>query len=320
MPNEQIENTRTIYTQLCESYRAIDDFRTKLLAALPLASGTGIFLLIGKPEERIPAGSLMPIGVFGFLAALGLYIFEIYAIRKCTHLIVLGAFLEKQLSIEGQFQNRPSGLEHFPLLPKGIAPLTSEPFASGIIYPAVLAAWAFVGLYKPNACSATGLVVGTALFVAGFLISLGYSRWLQEKDAPRKTSQLTDTAGLTLLACRMGEAEKSGKTEFFEALLADKLTFRRASGAIVGKETFLTGLRNPANTYETLEPEDIAVRVYEDIAVVTLLVQAKGMREGEAFDGVFRNILIFLHEPDKAPQWQLHSWFNVRVPSVAALS
>src|SRR5262249_39378294 len=155
----------------------------------------------------------------------------------------------------------PSGLEHFRPLPKGIAPLISEPFASGIIYPAVLAAWAFVGFYKPNACSATGLVVGTALFVAGFLISLGYSRWLQEKDAPRKNSRLTDTAGLTLLACRMGEAEKSGKTEIFEALLADKLTFRRASGAIVDKETFLNGLRNPANTYETLEPKDIAVRV-----------------------------------------------------------
>jgi len=101
MPNESLDSTkvaniRTVYDQLCESYRAIDDFRTKLLAALPLASGAGIFLLIRKPGEGIPTELLMPIGVFGFLTALGLYIFEIYGIRKCTHLIVVGGYLEEQ--------------------------------------------------------------------------------------------------------------------------------------------------------------------------------------------------------------------------------
>lgn len=181
----EAENTRTVYTQLCESYRAIDDFRTKLLAALPLASGTGIFLLIGKPDERIQDGSLMPVGVFGFLAALGLYIFEIYRTRKCTHLILLEEFLEKELGIEGQFKHRPTGLEDFRLIPKSIAPLISEPFASGIIYPAVLAAWAFVALYNPHASLATGLVAGT-LFVAGFFISLRYSWWLKDEDTKKR--------------------------------------------------------------------------------------------------------------------------------------
>ena len=72
-------------------------------------------------------------------------------------------------------------------------------------------------------------------------------------------------------------------------------------------------LRKRANTYETLESTDIVVQVYEGVAIVTLLVHAKGMREGKACDGVFRNIQIFMQAPDKAPQWQLHSWFKVRV-------
>jgi Domain of unknown function (DUF4440) len=116
------------------------------------------------------------------------------------------------------------------------------------------------------------------------------------------------------LALQMGEAEKNRNQEFFNALLSDKLTFRRVTGAVVDKETFLSGLRNPANTYETLEQRDVDARVYEDVGVVTLLVQAKGMREGKPFDGVFRNIRIFVHERDKESQWQLHSWFNVRIP------
>ena len=305
------ENIRTVYNQLCESYRAIDDFRLKLLAALPLASGTGIFLLIGKADEKIQSGFLLPIGLFGFVASLGLFIFEIYGIRKCTHLIVLGTFLEKELGIEGQFKHRPCGVEHFRFIPAGIAPLISEPFASGIIYPAVLGAWTFVASY--NAGAAVAGILATMVFAAGFLVALNFNRWLGKEDAPNKESELEDLATLEDLTRCMGEAEKNRNDKFFEALLARDLTFRRANGAIVDTETFLAGLRNPANTYETLEPSDIAVQRYEGLGVVTLLVQTRRTREGKPYDDVFRNVRIFLQEPDNDPPWQLHSWFNVRV-------
>jgi len=310
--DSRAENLRGVYDQLCEGYRAIDDLRLKLLAALPLASGTGIFLLIGKPDDKIQSGFLLPIGLFGFLASLGLFIFEIYGIRRCTHLIVLGAFLEKELGIEGQFKHRPCGVEHFRLVPAGIAPLISEPFASGIIYPGVLGAWAFIASY--NAGATVAGILATMVFAAGFLVALRFNRWLGKEDAPNKESELEDIAALEDLTRCMGEAERNRNDKFFEALLATNVTFRRASGAIVDKETFLAGLRNPANTYETLESRDIAVQRYKGLGVVTLLVQARGMREGKPFEGVFRNVRIFLQEPDNDPLWQLHSWFNVRVP------
>jgi hypothetical protein len=198
MSNETLDSTkgdniRTVYDQLCESYRAIDDFRTKLLAFLPLASGAGIFLLIGKPGEGIPAHLLMPIGVFGFLTALGLYIFEIYGIRKCTHLIVVGRYLEEQLGIGGQFENRPIGIEGIGLIPKSIASGISEPFASGIIYPAVLGAWAFVAFYKQG-CNAPAGFLGVAVFFVGFFASVKFSHWLRKKDVPKKEADLRNTA------------------------------------------------------------------------------------------------------------------------------
>ncbi len=44
------ENIRTIYRELCNSYRAIDDFRTKLLSFLPLAT-CSIFLSIPNSDK-----------------------------------------------------------------------------------------------------------------------------------------------------------------------------------------------------------------------------------------------------------------------------
>jgi hypothetical protein len=125
-----------------------------------------------------------------------------------------------------------------------------------------------------------------------------------------------DNTTFSNLARRMGEAEKSRDAEFFEELLAEKLTFRRANGAIVDKATFLRDLLNPENTYHMLESEAISVMFYEGVAVLTLLVRAKGIRDSEPFAGVYRNIRIFVHEPDKKKQpqpLQLHAWFNVRV-------
>ncbi|MFX0194484.1 MAG: hypothetical protein ACFFCW_00055 [Candidatus Hodarchaeota archaeon] len=140
---EQNNNLRTIYQELCTSYRAIDDFRAKLLGFLPLATGSGIFLLLTyKTKIDFVEQLLLPIGVFGFVVTLGLFCFELHGIKKCTHLINVGSQLEKTLGIEnGQFGERP----------RGVAGFINEPFAAGVIYPAVLAAWTFLALdFKTN--------------------------------------------------------------------------------------------------------------------------------------------------------------------------
>jgi hypothetical protein len=66
------ENLLTAYRELCTSYRAIDDFRTKLLGFLPLATGTGIFFLV---NDKAKIDSVQPyfrsMGAFGFVITLG---------------------------------------------------------------------------------------------------------------------------------------------------------------------------------------------------------------------------------------------------------
>jgi hypothetical protein len=139
MANDENENLRTAYKELSTSYRAIDDFRAKLLGFLPLATGTGIFLLLEKVKDIKEATHLLTaIGIFGFLITLGLFLYEIYGIKKCCALIQAGRQMERSMQItDGQFIRRP----------QNVAVVINEPFAAGVIYPAVLAAWAFFALY-----------------------------------------------------------------------------------------------------------------------------------------------------------------------------
>jgi len=162
----QADNLRTIYQELCNSYRAIDDFRTKLLGFLPLATIAGIFVLVTDKEKvEFAQPYFWPIGVFGFVITLGLFFYELYGIKKCTHLIRAGIDLEKGLeSNGGQFSKRPYG----------VAGLINEPLASGVIYPAVLAAWTFLALASPQSKDGAQLCA-IRVFLIGFAFSFIYN-------------------------------------------------------------------------------------------------------------------------------------------------
>jgi hypothetical protein len=125
--------------------------------------------------------------------------------------------------------------------------------------------------------------------------------------------QASDKSALVDLNVRIAEAEKGRDAAFLRTVLSDSLRFRRANGTIVERPTFLDDLLNPTNTFERLDIEDVEVSIFEGVAIVTLIVRAKGTREGKPFEGVFRNLRTFLKEPDQRPSWKLHFWYNVRV-------
>jgi len=171
------ENLRTVYSELCESYRAIDDFRTKLLGFLPLATGAGLFVLVSDGDKMDFARQFFrPMGFFGFLITLGLFSYELYGIKKCGRLIRVGKHLEKTgLLIEGQFRWRP----------REVAGLINESFAAGIIYPVVLAAWMFLALVstspqkEPPYDPQRALFWAAVVFIVGFVLSILFNLWLK---------------------------------------------------------------------------------------------------------------------------------------------
>jgi len=178
-----------VYEQLCNSYRSIDDFRAKLLGFLPLATGTGVFLLVtDQAKIKFIQPLFRPIGAFGFIVTLGLFFYELYGIKKCTYLIRAGIELENDLRIkDGQFTKRPPG----------VALLINEPLAAGVIYPAVLAAWTFLLLALPQIQDAAQVQPqdtaplkfrdaaqwwAIRVFLVGFAVSFFYNLWLIKGD------------------------------------------------------------------------------------------------------------------------------------------
>jgi hypothetical protein len=167
MSNSQDERLLKAYEELCTSYRAIDDFRAKLLGFLPLASGTGILL----SENNIASQAesfLIAIGAFGFFVTLGLFSYEIYGIKKCAALIKTGKHMERLLQLEGQFRKRPQNIKR----------VINEPFAAGVIYPTVLAAWAYLAL--TGAWPEANPWIPILIFTVGFACTLIYDYDLRQ--------------------------------------------------------------------------------------------------------------------------------------------
>jgi hypothetical protein len=131
---------RAVYEEICRAHSGISDFRAKLLALLPLASGAGLLLLLGRdpvPTERV--GHLLPLGVFGACITLGLYLYELRGIQVCKKLRADGGHLERVLllggsDLNGAFLGRP--------LARGV--FVGAEGASHVVYSIVIGAWGYL--------------------------------------------------------------------------------------------------------------------------------------------------------------------------------
>jgi hypothetical protein len=80
------------YTQLSESYHKTRDIRFKLLAFLPLTT-SGVFLLL---KQYASTKMLFPIGLYGMVVTLGLYIYEKLNMQMLHRMIQRGVTLERR--------------------------------------------------------------------------------------------------------------------------------------------------------------------------------------------------------------------------------
>jgi len=111
------EQLLSYYEEVCRSHAAITDFRAKLLALLPIASGTGIGLLLTQAngDGEIPTLLVVALGSFGALVTVGLFFYEFHQMDDCQQLRNHGVWIEEQLEIDaGQFRSKRGklGLRH----------------------------------------------------------------------------------------------------------------------------------------------------------------------------------------------------------------
>jgi hypothetical protein len=169
-----------VYAQVSDNYRAIDDLRLRLLALLPLATGTGILVLLRG--DGLSGHVAAPVGLFGMVATLSLYFYELHGVEKCAHFIHRGAELERQMGVRGSFRYRPHA----------IFGVVSELLPSVLIYPASFAGWVFVALYAVDR-TWLGAEVRTSVAIAVLGVGVATSAaivFIMEKTRPARRKNL----------------------------------------------------------------------------------------------------------------------------------
>jgi hypothetical protein len=131
------ENLLAAYQAACNRHQQIDEFRGKLLALLPTVSGAGGLVLLKYSGTF--KNYLTPIGIYGFAATFGIFIYELYGISVCKRIIEQAGDLESQLGIPremGQYRDRKrdSALHKF----------FEAEMASWVVYIVVLAGWLYI--------------------------------------------------------------------------------------------------------------------------------------------------------------------------------
>jgi hypothetical protein len=178
------DNLKTAYEQLCTSYRAIDDFRAKLLGFLPLVTGGGLILLAGQATGGTKEFEKFfgPAGLFGIAVTAGLLAYELFGIKKCHALLNAGEDLERKMDLPVGDVNEPAG--QFVRRPKHLLGVVNEPFAAAAIYPAVLAAWTYLALFFDHRGWARN--ASLTVFAVGFMGILLYDQSLKPDSRVRK--------------------------------------------------------------------------------------------------------------------------------------
>jgi hypothetical protein len=125
-----------VYQEICKSHGSIADFRARLLALLPAATGASAFVLLAKTGEG-HRRLLGPIGLLGFTAIFGLFMYELRGIQDCVMLRERAKRIEEQLHI-------PREERHFGQERGKLRGLADEIGAGWIVYTAVLLSWMYV--------------------------------------------------------------------------------------------------------------------------------------------------------------------------------
>jgi hypothetical protein len=178
-PVDGEENLPAAYQAARDRHHQIDDFRGKLLALLPIASGAAGLLLLSKSDTIDKY--LTPIGIFGLAVTFGLFLYELHGISVCKQIIKQAGILEEKLNIPkplGLFRDREPNL---------VQRLFEPEMASWVVYLSVLAGWCYVAgargwWYRKSPgyiASPTWIVVvvGTVLLAKWLTVAVPKSWW-----------------------------------------------------------------------------------------------------------------------------------------------
>jgi quinol monooxygenase YgiN len=260
---------RVVYQETCKSHGAIVDFRAKLLALLPLATGAGVFVLLGKVNHHNQT-FLVPIGLFGIAVTFGLLMYELRGIEDCTMLRERAKKMEERLGV-------PANESQFGAWGPGKYGLVDEIGAGWIVYTVVMFSWAgltvygFWGKWPWNWYWVSLVVVGAiVLFLTVLIAALGQRgrKWVVYASGVHKVKRTSEQIFWLLeLAIKPGELDN------FRALLHEMIESTRTEPETLSYEWFISDDGSVAYGYER----------YADSAAAMTHLRAFSEKSGDRF-------------------------------------
>ena len=145
------------------------------------------------------------------------------------------------------------------------------------------------------------------LITAG-LVLVAPTVWGQQPDSARR--MFVERAVLQVQASRF-QAMMGGNIEKLGTILADDLTYTHTTGEIETKVEFLSSLQSQTIKYESIEPKEVQVRIYDSTAVVTGISAMRVSVREQHFSFSIRFIEVYKKTDGN---WQLIAWQATRLP------
>ena len=109
------------------------------------------------------------------------------------------------------------------------------------------------------------------------------------------------------------EAMVRGDLVALAQILSEDLTYTHTTGVVDSKAQLIASLESGQRHYESITPQDVQVRVYGPVGVVTgvSLMRTKGRGRNEASSFRIRFLDVYAKKLDR---WQLVAWQSTRLP------
>jgi ketosteroid isomerase-like protein len=120
-------------------------------------------------------------------------------------------------------------------------------------------------------------------------------------SSPAQPAKRSVAEQVTQLKIQWLDAERARDMKFLQQLFAEDFVVGTSQGDVLNKAQLLERLSLPDRKIEELHSDNVEVRVYGNVAILTDHTTLRGHDKGSAFGGEFRYVRIFVQQHGK---WQ----------------
>jgi hypothetical protein len=149
--DQPVTGLTDVYREVCAHIRATDDTSLKLLAAVPLATGIGVTILVRTSTQDLPGVARSALSLFAAVITFAIYRWERKNVATCGHFREWAAVLERdhfKLPVPAGEAGGPKTQPHGGVsAPPFFGRSWGKTQAEILLYRTVIVSWLATGVY-----------------------------------------------------------------------------------------------------------------------------------------------------------------------------